>query len=59
MTRKLLYFGSNKKFILLLSPTRIYAHQKRPSSGYKPWGYIWDFTVVKLKYVKAKLLNVL
>ena len=50
MLRKLLYFGSNKKSIPLLSPTeyrptRIYAHQERPFSRYKPWAYIRDFTV--------------
>ena len=50
MLRKLLYFGFNKKSIPLLSPhgfglTPIYAHQKRPFSGYKPWAYIQDFTV--------------
>ena len=51
MLRKLLYFDSNNKSILLLSPceyrsTQIYVHQKRPFSGYKPWAYIWDFTVL-------------
>ena len=48
MLRKLLYFGSNKKCIPLLSPpgyrpTQIYAHQKKPLSGYKPWAYIPHF----------------
>ena len=51
MLRKLLYFGSNKKSILLLRlpgyrPTRIYAQTKRPFSGYKPWAYILGFTVL-------------
>ena len=50
MLRKLIYFGSNKKSIPLLSPpgyrpTQIYAHRKRPFSGYKLWAYIRDFTV--------------
>ena len=45
--KKLLYFGSSKKIHPLLSPpgyrpTRIYVHQKRLASGYKPWAYIWD-----------------
>ena len=48
----MLYFGSDKKFIPLLSspgyrPARIYAHQKRLFSEYKPWVYIRDFTVLK------------
>ena len=48
--RILLYFSSNKRSIPLVSPpryrpTQIYAHQKRPFSGYKPWGYIHYFTV--------------
>ena len=43
--RILLYFGSNKRSIPLVSPpgyrpTQIYAHQKRPFSGYKPWAHI-------------------
>ena len=29
-----------------LKPTRIYAHQKRYFSGYKPWAYARNFTVL-------------
>ena len=55
MLRKLLYFGSNKKSIPHLSllkyrPTWIYAHQKKPFPGYKPWVYIRDFTVLDIWY---------
>ena len=49
--RILPYFSSNKRSIPFVSPpgyrsTRIYAHQKRPFSGYKPWAYIHYFTVL-------------
>ena len=48
--KKVALFGSNTKCNLLLSapgyrPTQIYAHQKRPFSGYKPWAYTSDFMV--------------
>ena len=54
--RILLYFSSNKRSIPLVSPpgyrpTRIYAHQKRPFSGYKPWAYIHYFTVLYLPFL--------
>ena len=50
MLKKVLYFGSNKKSIPLLSllgyrPTRKYAHHKTAFSKYKLWVYIGDFTV--------------
>ena len=54
--RILLYFSSNKRSIPLVSPpgyrpTRIYAHQKRLFSGYKPWAYIHYFTVLYLPFL--------
>ena len=54
--RILLYFSSNKRSIPLVSPpgyrpTRIYAHQKRPFSGYTPWAYIHYFTVLYLPFL--------
>ena len=54
--RILLYFSSNKISIPLVSPlgyrpTRIYSHQKRPFSGYKPWVYIHYFTVSYLPFL--------
>ena len=54
--RILLYFSSNKRSIPLVSPpgyrpTRIYAHQKRPFSRYKPWAYIHYFTVLYLPFL--------
>ena len=56
MLRKLLYFGSNKKFIPFLSspgyrPTRIYSNQKR-HFGYKPWVYVRNFTVFYFYIIK-------
>ena len=45
MLRKLLYFGSNKKSILHLSPPEYTPSDKNDSPYMKPWVYIRNFKV--------------